>query len=296
MKTQEFINKAKLAHGGRYNYSRVRYLKAHSHVVISCKAHGDFNQSPTNHLSGKGCPHCVGLAKRDTPNFVSAANAVHKNQYSYDMVDYREANTKVSISCKDHGLFSQTPAHHLSGKGCPKCGFAKSAKVKRQLARESFTTKATALHGDRYSYDHVQYEKTSSKVLIVCRHHGVFHQTPNKHLSGQGCSLCVFDRAQTTTLYLLEGGGLIKVGISSNITRRLHEINRESSFTADLIHTWELPDYSKAYVVEQAVHNKLNHLNANLSGFDGATEWFKTTPAHAADTIHQVMLEYQHTI
>lgn len=53
-----FLNKAKLVHGDRYNYDDVNYVNSHTPVKIICSIHGSFEQSPSNHLSGKGCKDC----------------------------------------------------------------------------------------------------------------------------------------------------------------------------------------------------------------------------------------------
>ena len=62
--------------------------------------------------------------------FVERANAIHNNKYDYSKVDYKDCNTKVCIVCPEHGEFWQTPAHHLSGQGCPKCAHQQSKPEK----------------------------------------------------------------------------------------------------------------------------------------------------------------------
>ena len=57
--TGGFIEKAIKIHGDRYSYGNVNYINSHTPVSITCKTHGDFMQSPTNHLQGKGCPKCA---------------------------------------------------------------------------------------------------------------------------------------------------------------------------------------------------------------------------------------------
>ena len=57
--TETFIDKAKAIHGDRYDYSSIDYVNAHTHVTIICSDHGPFQQSPSNHLSGQGCPDCA---------------------------------------------------------------------------------------------------------------------------------------------------------------------------------------------------------------------------------------------
>ena len=54
----EFINRAKNVHGNKYEYHKVDYVTTNIKVCIVCPIHGDFWQTPSNHLRGKGCPYC----------------------------------------------------------------------------------------------------------------------------------------------------------------------------------------------------------------------------------------------
>lgn len=58
--TEEFIKDAKAIHGeDRYDYSVTKYINKHENVDIKCnRCKNIFNQSPNNHLKGKGCPVC----------------------------------------------------------------------------------------------------------------------------------------------------------------------------------------------------------------------------------------------
>ena len=40
--TQEFIEKAKLVHGDKYDYSKVDYVNSQTKVCIICPIHGEF--------------------------------------------------------------------------------------------------------------------------------------------------------------------------------------------------------------------------------------------------------------
>ncbi len=55
---EEFITKARLLHGEKYDYSNVLYKGCRQKVTINCKEHGDFTQIPNSHLNGAGCPCC----------------------------------------------------------------------------------------------------------------------------------------------------------------------------------------------------------------------------------------------
>lgn len=56
--TIEFTEKAIGVHGNRYNYDKVNYNGALNKVIITCPSHGDFSQTPNDHLKGSGCADC----------------------------------------------------------------------------------------------------------------------------------------------------------------------------------------------------------------------------------------------
>jgi hypothetical protein len=60
MSSEEFINKASYLHGEKYTYEKTNYKGSHNKIAITCKKHGDFIQTPSNHLYGlTGCPKCA---------------------------------------------------------------------------------------------------------------------------------------------------------------------------------------------------------------------------------------------
>jgi hypothetical protein len=57
---ESFIEKCKKIHGDRYDYSKVVYKDSKTNVDIICKIHGQFKQSPSNHINNEcNCPSCV---------------------------------------------------------------------------------------------------------------------------------------------------------------------------------------------------------------------------------------------
>ncbi len=56
--TNLFIQKAIEKHGDKYDYSLVDYKRASIKIKIICKKHGAFEQRPTQHIQGAGCPLC----------------------------------------------------------------------------------------------------------------------------------------------------------------------------------------------------------------------------------------------
>lgn len=61
---------------------------------------------------------------------------------------------------------------------------------------EQFVADARAIHGNRYDYSKVDYQRNQVKVCIICREHGEFWQTPNSHLCGRGCPKCKCEKAK----------------------------------------------------------------------------------------------------
>lgn len=120
-----FINKAKIIHGDRYDYSLVQYKNIDRKVIIICKEHGIFNQSPYNHLNGANCPKCSHNILKTTIHFITDAKKIHGNIYDYSLIEYKNAHTKVKIICEKHGIFEQKPYSHLQNIGCPRCNSSK---------------------------------------------------------------------------------------------------------------------------------------------------------------------------
>ncbi len=60
----------------------------------------------------------------------------------------------------------------------------------RKLTTEEFIERAKLKHGDRYCYDLVEYKGIDIKIKILCSIHGIFQQSPYKHINGQNCPKC----------------------------------------------------------------------------------------------------------
>lgn len=54
-----FVDNAHKVHNNRYNYDSVIYISGRKNVTITCELHGNFRQTPNNHLRGTGCPTCA---------------------------------------------------------------------------------------------------------------------------------------------------------------------------------------------------------------------------------------------
>jgi hypothetical protein len=217
-----FIEKSKkhINHQDKnYDYSKVNYINNRTKVTIICPSHGEFLQTPTSHTQGIGCPKCgietiCKKLRKTTTQFIEDSKKIHSSKkYNYSKVEYINDRTKVIIICPLHGEFLQTPDSHVQGFGCQKCGFDTTGKKLTSTTSE-FIKKAMVVHSNKYNYEAVQYINDRIKIKILCDIHGVFLQSPNRHLQGNGCPRCKYNISKIASEWL----NMIKVSIPHLIT------------------------------------------------------------------------------
>lgn len=197
----EFIQRANLEHNNIYLYTKTIYIDSRAKIIIVCKEHGEFSQTPNMHLSGQGCPKCGGRKNTDPPisnfsDFVIKSNNIHNFKYNYDLVMYSGTRHKVEILCPAHGSFWQTPSNHMAGSGCPHCGQS------FPYTTDTFIEAAQKIHGDIYLYSSVIYKNKRTEIDIFCKEHGLFSQLPSNHLAGRGCHICGGQQQYTTKTFI----------------------------------------------------------------------------------------------
>lgn len=125
----------------------------------------------------------------NTEKFIIKAIEKHGNTYDYSLVNYTKAKDKITIICKLHGEFLQTPDSHIRGRGCNNCKTNKISLSKTSNIK-SFVKKASIVHSDKYGYSKLIYINSRSKGIITCPIHGDFEQELNSHMRGSGCKEC----------------------------------------------------------------------------------------------------------
>lgn len=280
--TEEFIAKARQIHGTTYSYEKANYIKWNEKVTIICSIHGQFEQRPNGHLSGKGCDKCARelSAKQrtlTTEEFIFKSNQVHNYTYDYSKAIYENANKKVIITCKLHGDWEQKPGNHLSNKGCPIC----AGNI--TFTKEQFIEKAIETHGIKYDYSKAKYINSQTNVTIICPEHGEFSQRANHHLSGSGCSECNesnggFRTTKPGILYYLEinNGEAYKIGITNHSVKKRYSPLELKSIK--ILREWYYENGQDAYNEEQRIlkkYRKYKYTKGKLL-LTGNTELFNT--------------------
>lgn len=188
-KKDVFIAKAVNKHGNKFDYSLIEYVKSTVNVIIICKQHGEFIQTPETHLRAKyACPKCsLDSFTTSIDDFIKKSKELHNGFYSYKNIPPRIKNLQesVSITCPVHGDFKQKAYSHLAGFGCKLC-----ANKKATNSTAYFIEKSVKIHGGKYDYSLADYKRSDSKIKIICPIHGMFEQLAFSHLAGAGCQKC----------------------------------------------------------------------------------------------------------
>ena len=189
-KTQFFLNelKAKYIINDDYDYSLVDYKTIRDRVKIKYKP------SDTIHLvrpivlrKGYGCimENTIDKNKFALYQYMK----VHGNKFEYPNFNYENAKALINVKCQTHGIFKISHNKHTQGRGCPKCGLERRGE-KRKLSTEAVLKSFKEIHGNKFDYSLFEYKTSTTKVKIICKKHGVFEQTPDKHKNGSGCPKC----------------------------------------------------------------------------------------------------------
>jgi hypothetical protein len=299
--TDSFVEKCKALHGDRYDYSKTIYgINSKTRVIIICRIHGAFEQQPSNHLSGKGCDKCARKVRRatygpptlTTSEFILKARLKHGEMYNYSMVNYKNARTLVDILCPVHGLFTQSPSHHLKG-GCYQCARMLVGK-KNKVSQDEFVERATEAHQGKYDYSETVYIHSSKKITIKCPDHGVFKQTASSHLDGRGCNKCAgllrargwsrtewlaIQKGRKATLYVIcvndANEFFYKVGITYRSVSERFSTGNLASYQFHTAALFESYDAGIIYDLEKNIHRSLEcFCYSPVQQFGGQTECF----------------------
>ncbi|MDB4266781.1 hypothetical protein N9866_01880 [Flavobacteriaceae bacterium] len=185
-KTQEFLQKLKdIGHlNDDYDYSKVKYSLSSDKVIVIDKKFGSEHLITPQKLINKNTLCTIRNCTNKNQYLINEFKAVHGDKYNYSKVEYNGAKNDIIVICKKHGEFKQEASSHKLGQGCPKC----SGKNK---SSEEIIKEFKLIHGETFNYSKVDYVNSKTGVIITCRIHGDFKQTPQLHLlNKRPCPKC----------------------------------------------------------------------------------------------------------
>ena len=125
---QEFIQKAKVIHGDKFDYSKVEYINSQTHIIVICNRCGyNFTQQPNSHLQGVGCDKCAHTINNENQKLteieiIQKLKNIHNNKFDYTKMNYMNTHSLINIKCNEcNNIFQQIYRNHIKNKGCPLC-------------------------------------------------------------------------------------------------------------------------------------------------------------------------------
>ena len=191
--TEECIKRFMHIHGNQYEYVLVCYRGLEKKVIIICRTHGPFWQTPAVHFSSH-CPKCA-LERRSKEQqiskeeFIQRADLLHNFEFDYtDTIIDGVLNIASFLHKPCNKIISQQVRYHLEGYGCKSCYF-----LGKMLTKEEFETKANIVHNFEFDYTNTIIDGVANKSSYLHKPCGkIVTQTPNSHLEGRGCQYCLF--------------------------------------------------------------------------------------------------------
>lgn len=113
--------------------------------------------------------------------------------------DYNGNKKEITVRCKIDGYVWKTTPYRLhSGSGCQKCYDRRRGDSTRKPLEENIRQSQEKYKDENgeplYDYSLIKeedYKNTHQKLPMICKIHGVFHQSFMKHIFGnRGCPIC----------------------------------------------------------------------------------------------------------
>ena len=176
---QAFIEKAIEIQHGKYSYDHFVFINNTTKGWITCPIHGDFLQTPKNHLQGQGCPIC---------------GKEYAQTWQIEK-EYENNHSKITIKCNICGhIFTKIAGDHLNSPngGCSVCykkSFEKYYTYDELLQYNKLNLNIKPFEGKKEYRD---------KCTVICPKHGEYEIIINSILKGKGkCGKCASKKATT---------------------------------------------------------------------------------------------------
>lgn len=106
--TVNFILKSNKLHENKYDYSKSVYVNNETKTCIICPKHGEFWQTPSNHLRGEGCPKCANCLSHSENEICKCLNSLEIEQRNRKILGGKEIDIyipKSKIGIEFNGLY-----------------------------------------------------------------------------------------------------------------------------------------------------------------------------------------------
>lgn len=169
------------------------------------------------------------------------------------LTDYVDWDTKLRVE-KDGFVFLVRSTSLLLGN---RYDIIENAEDQTAYA----ISKLVTVHGDRYDYSKVKYNKSGNKVTIICKEHGEFEQVFNTHLMGSHCPKCMMGWSNDSDILVINKDNFLQKLEESNAQYKNGELKVLGEFESMLKHILVEDKYGKALMSPRSLlKNILPHL------------------------------------
>ena len=189
---EKFITDAKNKFGNQFDYSNINFINSATHVMIKCKDHGEFKQTPHEHLSGDiNCPKCLIIFKQIPKGLNAFKEKVQHTDIEIVDSTYNGLTKKMQFICKKHGMFECAPIHFLIRRlGCTECELSQR-NINQRHDKNLLLARLNKIHNHKYDYSKTIFRGNKKYITISCPKHGDFKQKLGAHLNSKhGCPKC----------------------------------------------------------------------------------------------------------
>lgn len=170
-----------------------RYKNDGTKVLCKCRVDNhEWKATPNNLLQGYGCPKCgelrsIKLRTRKHSEFIEELKIINPN---IDVLSkYSRSDKRIKLRCKiDNYEWEARASSLFHGQGCPKCGIARSTKV-RTKTHDEFVEELYKVNPDVEVLE--KYKRNNARIKFRCKIDGNEWETsPISLLIGTGCPSC----------------------------------------------------------------------------------------------------------
>ncbi len=317
-----FIRDAHAKFGDRFDYSHVSYIRQKTPIIIVCRQHGEFSQTPDNHLQSEFCcPSCATDSRATKRKTAGEKRFLKKFHTKYgdrlELVSpYISVKDPIRCRCTVHNYEYETTPDCLNivTHGCPICA-RESVGRQSRMSHEEFIERVVSKYGEQFDLSQAHYQTQAEKVVIGCPVHGEFMTRPADFLrSTHGCPKCGklyvgyaenrikkleqgLIKARTTTLALMKvevfGITAYKLGITGrSLIKRYREALCEILFETSL-------DELDALKVERRLHAKYfrwRDVRIFLAGLRSGKRWSGDSEIYKQECVQDILTDLRQAV
>ena len=142
--TKDFVEALKVKFPNTWDlcdYSKTKYVGTTTKLLMTCKEHGDFEKTSNECLNSEAnyvCTKCNYKVRAEgkthtRDSFLEKYKDRLSPLDSFKNLSYVNSDTKIEVTCKEHGSYFLLTGNYIKGQRCPKCSNSSTSKGELEL-------------------------------------------------------------------------------------------------------------------------------------------------------------------